>query len=96
VAETAAWTTAKIAAIRLLQRIYSRELVDTIFELPYCLISNLIERDIAARQTVSVYFKELVKAGVLEERVFGREKLFIHSKLTQLLTSEKNILTPYS
>jgi len=36
-----------------------------------------------------------VKAGVLEERVFGREKLFIHPKLMQLLTSEKNILTPY-
>jgi Fic family protein len=108
VAETAQWTTGKITAIRSLQeqtvlhvrktlpKIYSRELVDVIFELPYCRISNLIEREIAARQTASVYLKELVKAGILEEQTFGREKLFIHPRLMQLLTRDTNKVASYT
>lgn len=108
VEETARWTVGKIAAIRKLQahtaeharkaapKIYSHELVNLIFELPYCRIQNLTEREIAGRQTASVYLKELVKIGVLEERTVGREKLFIHPKLMQLLARESNDITPYA
>ncbi len=74
---------------------YSHELVHLIFELPYCRILNLTERKIAGRQTASVYLKELVKVGVLEERSVGREKLFIHPKLMELLTREPNEFAPY-
>lgn len=96
--DTARWTSAKIAAIRILSRwtiahvkqvapkIYSRELVDLIFDLPYCRIQNLVDKNIAARQAASRYLKQLVDIGVLEERIVGREKLFIHPKLMQLLT----------
>lgn len=105
--ETACWTVAKIAAIRKLQahtvehvrkaapKIYSHELVNLIFELPYCRIQNLTERGIAGRQTASVYLKELVKIGVLEEKAVGREKLFIHPSLLRLLTREPNDVQPY-
>lgn len=108
VEETAQWTVAKIAAIRKLQahtvdhvrkaspKIYSHELVNLIFELPYCRIQNLTARDIAGRQTASVYLKELVRIGVLVEKAVGREKLFIHPKLMRLLTRESNALTPYA
>jgi Fic family protein len=108
VEETARWTVAKIATIRKLQahtvehvrnaapKIYSHELVNLIFELPYCRIQNLTEREIAGRQTASVYLKELVKIGVLEEKPVGREKLFIHSKLMRLLTREPNDFAPYA
>lgn len=108
VQETASWTVAKIAAIRRLHVItgeyvrrsapkaYSHELVNLIFELPYCRINNLTERKIAGRQTASVYLKELVKVGVLEEQSVGREKLFIHPKLMGLLTREPNEFAPYS
>lgn len=107
VAETARWTVAKIAAIRKLQthtvthvrqfapKSYSHELVNLIFELPYCRIQNLTEKGIAGRQTASVYLKELVKVGVLNEKAVGREKLFIHPKLMQLLTREPNDFAPY-
>jgi len=107
VEETAGWTVAKIAAIRKLQahtvehvrktapKVYSHELMNLIFELPYCRIQNLTEREIAGRQTASVYLKELVKVGVLEEQSVGREKLFIHPKLMGLLTREPNAFTPY-
>ena len=107
VEDTARWTTAKIAAIRAradhtatrvreqLPSIYSRELVDTIFEQPYCRIDNLVEKGIAKRQTASVYLKKLVEIGVLDEQQAGREKLFIHPKLVQLLLHEQNTFEPY-
>ena len=107
VEETSGWTVAKIAAIRKLQahtveyvrkaapKIYSHELVNLIFELPYCRILNLTEREIAGRQTASVYLKELVKIGVLEEKAVGREKLFIHPKLMRLLTRDTNDFARY-
>ena len=107
VAETATWTTAKIAAIRALAadttehartslpKIYSRELVDIIFEQPYCRISNLVEAAIAGRQAASRYLKALVKVGVLREQAFGKEKLFVHVKLMTLLTQDENTFAPY-
>ena len=105
--DTARWTTTKISAIRNLSaltithvrqaapKIYSRELVDLIFDLPYCRIQNLVERDIAGRQAASRYLKQLVEIGVLEERTAGRDKLFIHPKLMHLLTRDDNEVTAY-
>ena len=107
VEETAHWTVAKIAAMRKLQKhtmdfvrqaapkIYRHELLDLIFELPYCRIQNVTEKGIAVRQTASTYLKELVKLGVLEEKPVGREKLFIHPKLMKLLTRDANEFEPY-
>jgi Fic family protein len=107
VTDTARWTMEKIAAIRILQektvayvrkalpKIYSRELIDVIFEQPYCRIQNIIEAEIAARQTASTYLKALVTIGVLQELSVGREKLFIHPRLMQLLTRESNLTTEF-
>ena len=103
----AQWTTGKIISIRdladhttdyvkeQLPRIYTRELVDAIFEQPYCRIGNLVDADIAKRQTASVYLKDLAGIGVLEERQVGREKLFIHPKLIQLITTDVNSFDVY-
>jgi Fic family protein len=107
VEETAAWTTAKVAAIRTLAdhtaahirahrpKIYSHELVNVIFEQPYCRIRNLDDAGIAKRQTASRYLHELADIGVLREHVVGREKLFIHPKLLELLTSDGNEVGGY-
>jgi Fic family protein len=107
VEETSRWTVAKIAAIRKLQthtieyvrraapKTYSHELVNAVFELPYCRIQNITQKKIAGRQTASVYLKELVKIGVLDEKPTGREKLFIHPKLMRLLTRDPNDYKPY-
>lgn len=108
VEETARWTTAKVAAIRKLSehtthvvrdqlpKTYSRELVDVIFEQPYCRIVNLVDKNIAQRQAASRYLKDLVKLGVLREIQLGKEKLFVHPKLMQLLTHDSNLFTPYA
>jgi len=107
VEETAAWTTAKIGAIRKLStettdyirqtlpKIYSRELVDVIFEQPYCRIANIVEAEIAGRQAASRYLKALAGAGVLREQAFGKEKLFVHPKLMNLLTRDTHNFEPY-
>lgn len=107
VEDTAKWTTAKIEAIRRLStqtidyvrrtapKIYSRALIELIFEQPYCRIQNVTETGLAARQTASTYLKKLVEIGVLEERTVGREKLFIHTKLMDLLTHDGNVIEPY-
>lgn len=107
VEETAIWTTAKIAAIRALAEhtveyvkqqqpsIYSRELVDVIFEQPYCRIMNVVDKGIAKRQTASVHLKKLVEIGVLREMESGKDKLFIHPKLMQLLIRDSNEFEPY-
>ena len=78
-----------------LPKIYSHELVQTIFEQPYCRISNLVEKDIAKRQTASSYLKQLVEIGVLQEKTAGNEKLFLNPRLLRLMTSDSNELQPY-
>lgn len=107
VEEVSTWTCGKISAIRgllestadyvrdSLPRIYSHELIQLIFEQPYCRISDLVERDIAKRQTASVYLKQLCEIGVLTEVSAGKEKLFVHPKLVTLMTQDNNDLTPY-
>ncbi|WP_037992012.1 protein adenylyltransferase Fic [Thalassospira permensis] len=108
VEQTSIWTCEKIAAIRnlmdnttdhvrtTLPRIYSHELIQVIFEQPYCRIANLVERDIAKRQTASTYLKQLADAGVLNEITVGKEKLFVHPKLMQLMTEDTNEIEPYA
>lgn len=79
-----------------LPKIYSRELVDVIFEQPYCRIANLVETDIAERQAASRYLKDLVELGVLREMQYGKEKLSIHPKLMQLLARDSNAYALYA
>lgn len=107
VEDTALWTSAKISAIRELAaitvshvrqavpKIYSHELIDLIFDLPYCRIQNVVDKGIAGRQAASRYLKQLAEIGVLAEHPIGREKLFIHPKLVHLLTRDDNTIFPY-
>ncbi len=108
VENTARWATAKIAGVRKLMesatstiqtqlpKVYSYELVQVIFEQPYSRIVNLVERDIAKRQTASVYLKKLCDIGVLQEIQSGKEKLFVHPKLLDLMSRDTSTFTPYS
>jgi Fic family protein len=107
VAETSRWTTGKIGAIRRLAehttehvrarlpKIYSRELVDVIFEQPYCRIANLVDKGIAQRQAASRYLHDLADLAVLREMALGKEKLFIHPKLMDLISRDDHVFEPY-
>jgi Fic family protein len=101
VLDTAQWTQARIAAIKdLIQvtvdnvrskapKIYSRELVDVLFNQPYCRIENLVDAGIAKRETASRYLKTLAEAGLLREEKIGREKLFVNATFLDLLVDKE-------
>jgi Fic family protein len=107
VEETSRWTTAKVRAMRELlhaaaafvranaPKIYSRELVELTFEQPYCRIANVVDAGIAKRQTASEYLAKLADIGVLAPMQAGREKLFIHRALLDLLASDAHQASPY-
>ena len=108
VEETCIWTTDKIKAIRELMehtaqfvqqrlpKIYSWELVELLFKQPYCRIGNIVDSNIAKRQTASTYLKQLCDLGVLKEVKSGRENIFVHPKYIELLTGEENVWVYYS
>jgi Fic family protein len=108
VTEMATWATAKIAAVKdliehtnqfvrlHLPKTYSFELVQMIFEQAYCRIANLVDKGIAKRQTASVYLKQLADIGVLQGQQVGKEKLFVHPKLMQLMTLDSNKFQQYA
>jgi len=108
VENTARWTHQKISAAKALidhtsdfirnslPKLYSYELVQIIFEQPYCRINNLVENEVAKRQTASLYLKQLCDIGVLHEIQSGKEKLFVHPKLIELMTSDTNEFSRYS
>uniref|UniRef100_UPI00351B96EC Fic family protein n=1 Tax=Endozoicomonas sp. Mp262 TaxID=2919499 RepID=UPI00351B96EC len=105
--DTAHWTTQKIEGIRLLMedtqrhiqtqlpKIYSYELLQTLFAQPYCRIDSLVQRGIVKRQTASLYLKQLCSIGVLEEQPAGKEKLFVHPKLLKLMVQNEHGIEPY-
>ena len=99
---TAIWTTEKVRAIRELQAhtrrfvqercptAYSHELVSLLFEKPYLRIGDIVDAELAKRQTAATYARALVDAGVLEERAAGQAKLFVNTRLMRLLTHDSN------
>ena len=97
VTETSKWTTEKILAIHDLintscakikdeaPSVYSKELVELLFNQPYVRIANLIEQEIASRDTASKYLKILCEIGFLVEITRGRDKLYINHQFLAIL-----------
>jgi Fic family protein len=70
---------------QLPDRVYSKELVELLFEQPYCKVKHLVDRGIAKRQTAADYLRELEQAGILKSKQVGRENLFLNVGLYELL-----------
>jgi Fic family protein len=66
-------------------RIYSKDLIELIFERPYCKIRFLEKRGIAKRQTASVYLKTLEDIGLLKSVKVGREVYYLNAPLLEIL-----------
>lgn len=66
-------------------RVYSKELIELLFEQPYCKVKHLVDRGIAKRQTAADYLRELEQAGILKSKQAGRENLFLNVGLYELL-----------
>ena len=98
---TAHGTTHKINAIRdllaqtiekakrtLPKPVFSKELIELIFEQPYCKIRLVEEAGIAKRLTATKYLRALEKAGLVVPVKKRTELIFINHHLWRLLTDE--------
>jgi Uncharacterized conserved protein len=70
-----------------LPKFYSKDLLEVIYEHPYCKISFLEKRGVAKRQTASKYLKALSELGVLKAVKVGKEYYYINEKFLQILIS---------
>lgn len=70
---------------KLPARVYSKELIELLFEQPYCKVKHLVDRGIAKRQTAADYLRELEEAGIFNSKQVGRENLFLNVGLYNLL-----------
>ena len=65
-------------------KVYSKELVEALFEQPYCRIEFLAERLSCSRRSASTYLNTLTKASILENKIIGRDGIFINAPLFNL------------
>ena len=68
-----------------LPQIYSRELLEVIFKLPYCKRQSITEAKIAQLKTAGVYLAQLEDAGILKSIKVGKEKLYMNKRLIEIL-----------
>jgi len=68
-----------------LPKIYSKELVELIFELPYSKIEFVVNRLKIERKAASRYLRALESIGVVESQKVGRETVYINKKLVDIL-----------
>jgi Fic family protein len=66
-------------------KIYSKELVEIIFENPYSKIDFLVKKLNMNRKTASKYLKELEEQGFLSHLAIGKEILYINNRLMEIL-----------
>ena len=68
-----------------LPKIYSRELVDILFRLPYTKRQNLVDAGIGNPKTAGNYLITLEERGFLESVKVGKEKLYLNLELLHIL-----------
>jgi Fic family protein len=95
--KTSIWTKNKVLSIKSLfddtrrlvkekiPKIYTMELVEALFEQPYSRINHVAQSCNITDETASLHLKKLVKIGILEERIYGRNKIFINKEYYNLL-----------
>jgi len=69
--------------------IYSYELVEILFNQPYCKIGFIIDAGIASRNTAGKYLSELEKAGILVMHKSGNEFLYLNKGLFDILSGTR-------
>ncbi|SIN67336.1 Fic family protein [Algoriphagus halophilus] len=68
-----------------LPKVYSKDLVEVIFKLPYTKRQNLIDMDLGTPKTVGNYLMALEEEGFLTSIRVGKEKLYLNKKLMNIL-----------
>lgn len=66
-------------------KIYRKELIELLFEQPYSKIDFVVQKLNVERKAASRYLKSLEKIGILTSVKIGREKIYINTKLIEIL-----------
>ena len=97
VEETALITTVQIKAIQKLftqtqekvkkdaPKSYDKELIEVLFEHPYCKTEILTTRLNISRITATKYLKQLQKIGIIKPKKVWKETIYVNTKLFYLL-----------
>ncbi|MFH1295738.1 MAG: Fic/DOC family N-terminal domain-containing protein [Bacteroidota bacterium] len=68
-----------------LPKVYSKDLIEVLFKLPYTKRSHLEIAGLGNLKTVGSYLAALEKAGILKSERVGKEKLYLNDKLLAVL-----------
>ena len=68
-----------------LPKVYTKELVEILFRLPYTKRQFLIDAKLGTPKTVGNYLKQLETAGFLISEKVGKEKLYLNFRLMEIL-----------
>lgn len=101
--ETSARTLYKIDRIQELQELFrveiktytsagsNADLLDVLFENPYARINKVVVRCGVSRPTATSWLNALVAHGALLDIKIGRERLFINTRLMQILSNDDDV-----
>jgi len=70
---------------------FPKELIEILFEQPYCRNSYIVKRGIASRNSVGNYLNILTEIGILSRIENWKEALFLNIKLYDLLRGKNNV-----
>ena len=73
-----------------LPKLYSKDLLETLFLHPFTKIEFLAERLGITRKTASKYLQELAEIGIFDILKLGRNKYYVNKKLFELLQKSIN------
>lgn len=66
-------------------KIYSKDLLELLFEKPYVRIGNLVEKGIASRNIAAKYLRTLEDSKIVRSEKKGRDVLYINTRLVDIL-----------
>jgi Fic family protein len=72
-----------------LPKVYSKDLIEILFRLPYTKRQHLIDENIGNLKTVGNYLIALERNGILKSEKFGKEKLYLNQKLLKILEDKE-------
>ena len=72
-----------------LPKIYSKELIEILFRLPYTKRQHLINEKIGNLKTVGNYLIALEENGFLKSVKVGKEKLYLNQQLLTILENKQ-------
>jgi Fic family protein len=71
-----------------LPKIYSKDLIEILFRLPYTKRQHLIDEHIGNAKTVGNYLQTLEEHGFLKSVKVGKEKLYLNHRLLDILEQQ--------